>query len=74
MTFETMMRTDPHAATLLADSPCARCGHPFSEHGRESDFYECDGSRREVCLRCDGYEEPGYPNGEAWHRFEAVRA
>ena len=48
---------------------CSKCGHPRSEHGEERYFYECDDSRREVCLLCPGYEEPGYPNGKAWHRF-----
>ena len=49
---------------------CERCGHLQAEHGQERAFYECDESRREVCLRCPGYEEPGYPNGDAWHRFK----
>lgn len=45
------------------------CGHPASEHGQERKFYYCDDSHREVCLLCPGYEEPGYPKGEAWHRY-----
>lgn len=48
------------------------CEHPRAEHGQERAFYECDDSRREVCLMCPGYEEPGYPNGQAWHRFREV--
>ena len=52
---------------------CAKCGHPASDHGQERAFYECDDSRREVCLLCPEYEEPGYPNGTAWHRFREAR-
>ena len=51
---------------------CAICGHEGSQHGQESTFYECGGSKREVCLECPGYEEPGYPKGAAWHRFAPV--
>ena len=51
---------------------CTKCGHPRSEHGQERDFYQCDDSRREVCLRCPGYELPGYPNGAAWHSFRVA--
>jgi len=29
----------------------------------------CGHYRREVCLLCPGYEEPGYPHGKAWHRY-----
>ena len=47
---------------------CAKCGHLAMEHGQECQFVDSD-SRHEVCLLCDGYEEPGYPNGQAWHRF-----
>lgn len=47
---------------------CGYCAHPRTEHGRECDLYETD-SRREVCLLCPGYEEPGYPRGTAWHRW-----
>ena len=46
------------------------CGHLYSEHGQEQRLYECD-SKREVCLSCPGYEDPGYPRGRAWHRFKA---
>jgi len=45
------------------------CGHDEDQHGQERTFYQSDDSRREVCLECPGYEEPGYPNGAAWHRF-----
>lgn len=48
---------------------CGKCGHDEGNHGQERDFYECDASKREVCLMCPGYEEPGYPRGAAWHRF-----
>lgn len=47
------------------------CGHHEGEHGQERSFYYTE-SRREVCLMCDGYEEPGYPLGNAWHRFKPV--
>ena len=50
------------------------CGHPINQHGQERTFYECDGSKREVCLECPGYEEPGYPKGEAWHRFRKMES
>lgn len=30
-------------------------------------------SKREVCLMCPGFAEPGYPKGEAWHRFKEQR-
>ena len=55
------------------------CGHPRDQHGQERDFYECDDSRREVCLMCPGYVREdevttGYPNGKAWHRFKAAGA
>ena len=58
--------------------PTCKCGHGRREHGQERDFYECDGSRREVCLACPGYVmadevTTGYPNGKAWHRFKAAR-
>lgn len=46
----------------------ACCEHLACEHGQERQFYDTD-SRREVCLRCPGYEEPGYPRGTAWHRY-----
>ena len=46
------------------------CGHPKDQHGQERKFYDCDDSKREVCLECPGYEEPGYPNGAAWHRYQ----
>ena len=49
---------------------CWRCGHDRSQHGRECDLYDST-SRREVCLECGGYEEPGYPTGMSWHRFAA---
>jgi hypothetical protein len=56
---------------MTADQPrCARCTHPEAEHGQEGSFYGGGDSRREVCLMCPGYESPGYPRGEAWHRFE----
>lgn len=45
------------------------CGHAKDQHGQERAFYESDDSKREVCLECPGYEEPGYPNGKAWHRY-----
>ena len=45
------------------------CGHEKSEHGQERHFIDTD-SRREVCLKCRGYERPGYPNGVCWHRFQ----
>ena len=33
---------------------------------------ESSGSgKRELCLECPGYVDPGYPNGKAWHRFVA---
>lgn len=47
------------------------CGHGRDDHGQERGFYECDNSRREVCLACPGFECPGYPRGKAWHRFKA---
>ncbi len=46
------------------------CEHPRPDHGQERAFYECDDSKREVCMLCPGYEEPGYPRGKAWHRFK----
>ena len=49
------------------------CDHPEWDHGQERAFYETD-SKREVCLLCPGYEEPGYPHGKAWHRFAGVLA
>ena len=49
---------------------CKKCGHPRGEHGQEKDLYDSyENSRREVCLLCPGYEKPGYPKGDAWHRF-----
>ena len=50
---------------------CEECGDTITEHGQEQDFYPTE-SKREVCLKCPGYEEPGYPNGKAWHRFRPV--
>lgn len=51
------------------------CGHGERDHGQERAFYECDNSKREVCLMCPGYEyddgTSGYPRGKAWHRFKA---
>ena len=52
---------------------CAVCGHVRHEHGTERDLlsgnHYVDG-KREFCMECPGYEEPGYPNGKAWHRFK----
>ena len=53
----------------MNDMNCEKCGHPQIEHGQEQDFIPNCYSRREVCLLCPGYEEPGYPNGKSWHRF-----
>lgn len=50
-----------------------RCGHAADQHGQERAVYEADNSKREVCLECPGYEEPGYPRGRAWHRFKEGR-
>ena len=55
--------------------PMCKCGHGREQHGQERGFYECDDSRREVCLMCPGYVMAdevitGYPNGKAWHRFK----
>ena len=52
--------------------PAACCPHPAEEHGQERHLYETD-SRREVCLACPGYEEPGYPHGHAWHRYRPAQ-
>ena len=64
--------TSPHATRQGAE--LCRCGHERQEHGQERQFYECDDSKRAVCLACPGYEVPGYPTGNAWHRFRAVLA
>ena len=53
---------------LVQDGACQTCGHPRNEHGQERHVGDND-SRRELCLMCDGYEEPGYPRGKAWHRY-----
>lgn len=54
------------------------CGHDRQEHGQERGIYECDNSKRELCMVCPGYEyddgSTGYPNGKAWHRFKALTA
>ena len=50
------------------------CGHSRSQHGPEWAFFTDTDSRREVCMECPGYEEPGYPNGRAWHRFKEQEA
>jgi len=53
---------------------CLLCGHERQAHGQERKLISDTESRRELCLECDGYEEPGYPSGKAWHRFwEAAR-
>lgn len=51
--------------------PCARCGHPRSEHGQERGFYEAGGSRIEVCLACPGWRltDPPPRGSKARHRF-----
>lgn len=46
------------------------CGHPATEHGQERAVFTDTVSRRELCMACPGYEEPGYPRGAAWHRFK----
>lgn len=52
------------------------CEHDSSDHGQERQFYECDDSRREVCLKCPDYADESdqilYPHGKAWHRFKAA--
>jgi len=45
------------------------CGHEQSEHCQERSLSNDTDSKRELCLRCPGYENPGYPNGWCWHRF-----
>ena len=45
------------------------CKHPAIEHVYEHQVSNDTDSRRELCLMCPGYEEPGYPNGKAWHRY-----
>ena len=66
-----------HCDLLLepGEGPCQTCGHPRGEHGQERKFYDCGGSRRELCLLCPGYVmadevTTGYPRGEAWHRYK----
>ena len=57
-----------------------RCGHSKSQHGKhEQMVLGAYRDRREVCLKCPGYtlirngfEDDGYPNGKAWHRFKEV--
>ena len=46
------------------------CGHDRDEHSLEDGFYFADGRAREFCLECPGYAEPGYPEGQAWHKFK----
>ena len=46
------------------------CEHAQAEHGQERDFVPSCGSKKELCLQCPGYEEPGHPNGKAWHRWK----
>ncbi len=46
------------------------CGHEQSEHLQERHVFTDIDSRRELCLRCPGYERPGYPNGWCWHRWQ----
>ena len=53
----------------MSKQPNCICGHPDHEHGQERELGIGTDSRREVCLRCPGYDEPGYPTGKAWHRY-----
>ena len=53
---------------------CAKCGHEKRAHGQERAWFTDTDSRREFCALCPGFEEPGYPNGEAWHRFKKEEA
>ena len=53
-----------------ASEPVCICGHHAGEHGQEREVFTDTASRRELCMACPGYEEPGYPNGKAWHRFK----
>ena len=61
----------PHTPRPRRITLCGVCGHTGDQHGKESAMVETP-SNREVCLECDGYEEPGYPNGKAWHRFTSA--
>ena len=57
---------------MKLEAQCAVCKHPESEHGQERQFLQPTDSMREFCCLCDGYEEQGYPNGKAWHRFKLL--
>ena len=59
--------------TVVMSPSCGLCGHPEDQHGQEQSLCNVPGSKREVCLFCPGHEEPGYPRGEAWHRFKAMK-
>ena len=70
------MATAEHKPNLV---PCAVCGHPKAEHGKERDLFPDTDSKRELCMECPGYtmivgayEVNGYPNGQAWHRFRQL--
>ena len=49
------------------------CGHSKHQHYQHSDVVSGHfRDKRELCLECPGYEDPGYPRGKAWHRFKAA--
>ena len=56
----------------VSDPRCLICGHSKSEHAQERQVLADSDSKREFCCMCNGYEEPGYPRGKAWHRFRDV--
>ena len=58
---------------MTLEQVCQECEHEQDEHGQERALYDTD-SRREVCLQCPGWEDPGYPRGKAWHRFRAPQS